>query len=316
MLIGTRKSRLALVQTEMVMEAVREHFPELEIELAEYDTMGDRQLDRPLAALGGKGAFTQDLEKAMLEGRIDIAVHSAKDMPVELPEGLAISAVLKRGDSRDVWISSRQSRMAACPTGTIAGTGSRRRALQAGEMNPGLIIKDIRGNVPTRLKKLAEGQYDGIILAAAGLKRLGYLGNADSETGSFELDGQCFYYEYLPENQFFPAAGQGIIAVETRQDDCQEIMDAIHDEATWLVLTAERAFLKAIGGGCNEAAAISAKIRGNQLTVKARYADDMEQMQTVEETCMLTGTKQEQRNLACEAGRRAAGRLLGQEDAR
>lgn len=200
-----------MVQTEMAAEAIKTAFPSVPIEINGYETKGDQQLNRSLAAFGSKGAFTKELETAMLEGRIDLAVHSAKDLPVELPEGLTVGAVLQRGDSRDVWVSLRKefSEIEACRGKVIVGTGSLRRALQIRQMCNGVEIRDIRGNVPTRLKKLSEELFDGIILAAAGLKRLGYLSDACDETGCFEAEGQTFFYEILPKEQFFPAAGQG-----------------------------------------------------------------------------------------------------------
>ena len=164
-----------MVQTEMAAEAIKKVFPSIEIEIAGFETKGDLHLDKSLSAFGSKGAFTKELEGAMMDGRIDLAVHSAKDLPVELPEGLTVGAVLKRGDSRDVWVSLRRefSIIEECKEKTVVGTGSLRRALQIQQICPSVDIRDIRGNVPTRLKKLSEELFDGIILAAAGLKRLG-----------------------------------------------------------------------------------------------------------------------------------------------
>ncbi len=233
-----------MVQTEMAAEAIKKVFPSIEIEIAGFETKGDLHLDKSLSAFGSKGAFTKELEGAMMDGRIDLAVHSAKDLPVELPEGLTVGAVLKRGDSRDVWVSLRKefSEIEACRGKVIVGTGSLRRALQIRQMCNGVEIRDIRGNVPTRLKKLSEELFDGIILAAAGLKRLGYLSDACDETGCFEAEEQTFFYEILSKEQFLPAAGQGIIALETRQKDCEDCMQAIHDEHTWQMFLTERAF--------------------------------------------------------------------------
>lgn len=311
MKIGTRKSRLAMVQTEMAAKAIKTAFPSVPIEINGYETKGDQQLNRSLAAFGSKGAFTKELETAMLEGRIDLAVHSAKDLPVELPEGLTVGAVLKRGDSRDVWVSLRKefSEIEACRGKVIVGTGSLRRALQIRQMCNGVEIRDIRGNVPTRLKKLSEELFDGIILAAAGLKRLGYLSDACDETGCFEAEGQTFFYEILPKEQFFPAAGQGIIAVETRQHDCEDCMQAIHDEQTWQMFLAERAFLKAIGGGCNEAAAVDVRMDGQKISVRARYAGDGLHMKEKTVTGTRCGNIEEDRKLAVSLGEQIAARL-------
>lgn len=300
-----------MVQTEMAAEAIKKAFPSMGIEIAGYETKGDKQLDKSLAAFGSKGAFTKELEAAMLDGRIDLAVHSAKDLPVELPEGLTVGAVLQRGDSRDVWVSLRPefSKIEACREKVIVGTGSLRRALQIQQICPNAEIRDIRGNVPTRLKKLAEGLYDGIILAAAGIKRLGYLPENCEETGSFEAEGSRFCYEILSKKQVLPAAGQGIIAVETRQKDCEDCMQAIHDEDTWQMFLTERSFLKAIGGGCNEAAAVDVRMDGQKVFVRARYAGDGIHMK--EKTVMGTrcGNIEEDRRLAVSLGEQIAARL-------
>lgn len=300
-----------MVQTEMAAKAIKTAFPSVPIEINGYETKGDQQLNRSLAAFGSKGAFTKELETAMLEGRIDLAVHSAKDLPVELPEGLTVGAVLKRGDSRDVWVSLRKefSEIEACRGKVIVGTGSLRRALQIRQMCNGVEIRDIRGNVPTRLKKLSEELFDGIILAAAGLKRLGYLSDACDETGCFEAEGQTFFYEILPKEQFFPAAGQGIIAVETRQHDCEDCMQAIHDEQTWQMFLAERAFLKAIGGGCNEAAAVDTAVDEEKMTVRARYAADGAHMKEISVSGTRYGDRMKDRQMAVDLGCRAAQKL-------
>lgn len=300
-----------MVQTEMAAEAIKKVFPSIEIEIAGFETKGDLHLDKSLSAFGSKGAFTKELETAMLEGRIDLAVHSAKDLPVELPEGLTVGAVLQRGDSRDVWVSLRKefSEIEACRGKVIVGTGSLRRALQIRQMCNGVEIRDIRGNVPTRLKKLSEELFDGIILAVAGLKRLGYLSDACDETGCFEAEGQTFFYEILPKEQFFPAAGQGIIAVETRQHDCEDCMQAIHDEQTWQMFLAERAFLKAIGGGCNEAAAVDTAVDEEKMTVRARYAADGAHMKEISVSGTRYGDRMKDRQMAVDLGCRAAQKL-------
>jgi uroporphyrinogen III methyltransferase/synthase len=315
MKIGTRKSLLAMVQTQMVAQAIKEKFPELAIEISGCETKGDLQQGRSLSDFGGKGAFTQDIENEILAGRLDLAVHSAKDMPMALPEGLVIGAVLKREDSRDVWVSCSQERLADLKANSVAGTGSQRRALQVRELNEGLMVKDIRGNVPTRLKKVSDGLYDGVILAAAGLKRLGYIQTDEAETGSFELEGIRYYYEYLPSAQFLPAAGQGIIAIEAREGDAGEVLAALNDEPTWLMLVAERAFLKEIGGSCNEAAAISSHMMKGHLVIQARYAGTGNQMRTAFGRKPLTDSHEENERIAETMGILAARRLLSQEEA-
>lgn len=300
-----------MVQTEMAAEAIKKVFPSIEIEIAGFETKGDLHLDKSLSAFGSKGAFTKELETAMLEGRIDLAVHSAKDLPVELPEGLTVGAVLQRGDSRDVWVSLRKefSEIEACRGKVIVGTGSLRRALQIRQMCNGVEIRDIRGNVPTRLKKLSEELFDGIILAAAGLKRLGYLSDACDETGCFEAEGQTFFYEILSKEQFLPAAGQGIIVLETRQKDCEDCMQAIHDEQTWQMFLTERSFLRAIGGGCNEAAAVDVRMDGQKVSVRARYAGDGLHMKEKTVTGTRCGNIEEDRKLAVSLGEQIAARL-------
>lgn len=212
---------------------------------------------------------------------------------------------------RDVWVSLRKefSEIEACRGKVIVGTGSLRRALQIRQMCNGVEIRDIRGNVPTRLKKLSEELFDGIILAAAGLKRLGYLSDACDETGCFEAEGQTFFYEILPKEQFFPAAGQGIIAVETRQHDCEDCMQAIHDEQTWQMFLAERAFLKAIGGGCNEAAAVDTAVDEEKMTVRARYAADGAHMKEISVSGTRYGDRMKDRQMAVDLGCRAAQKL-------
>ena len=300
-----------MVQTEMAAEAIKKVFPSIEIEIAGFETKGDLHLDKSLSAFGSKGAFTKELEGAMMDGRIDLAVHSAKDLPVELPEGLTVGAVLKRGDSRDVWVSLRKefSEIEACRGKVIVGTGSLRRALQIRQMCNGVEIRDIRGNVPTRLKKLSEELFDGIILAAAGLKRLGYLSDACDETGCFEAEEQTFFYEILSKEQFLPAAGQGIIALETRQKDCEDCMQAIHDEDTWQMFLTERSFLRAIGGGCNEAAAVDVRMDGQKVSVRARYAGDGLHMKEKTVTGTRCGNIEEDRKLAVSLGEQIAARL-------
>ena len=169
--IGTRKSKLAMVQTYLVREVILERFPDAEIELVPITTRGDRHLDQPLTSFGGKGVFTKELEEALLRGDIDMAVHSAKDMPMEFPEGLSLGAVLPREDPRDVLVTVSGILAEDLPAGSVIGTSSLRRELQIRRLNPQLKIRLLRGNVLTRIEKLRQGDYDGILLAAAGLKR-------------------------------------------------------------------------------------------------------------------------------------------------
>lgn len=262
--IGTRKSLLALVQTEIVKDALLRAFPETEIEIVKIDTKGDQLLDRSLTSFGGKGVFTVELEAELLSGAIDIAVHSAKDMPMEFPAGLGIGAVLSRADARDTFVSLDGTKLADLAPGSVVGTSSLRRELQIKEINPQVQIKLLRGNVQTRLRKLKEGQYDGIILAAAGIERLGY-----------EKEKE-FHYEYLEPGTFLPAAGQGILAVESRTGDEEtaEMLAAIHDAEAACFLAAERSFLKTIGGSCNAPAAAYCRKEGGRFLMDAMFVKD------------------------------------------
>lgn len=260
--IGTRKSRLAMVQTELVRDLIQAKFPEMEIELVPMSTRGDQILDRSLTSFGGKGVFTKELEEALLAGTVDLAVHSAKDMPMEFPEGLALGAVLDRANPGDVLITRNGVCMRDLPAGSVIGTSSLRRELQIKEWNPQVQIKLLRGNVQTRLRKLQEGEYDGILLAAAGLERLGL----DQPEGLF--------LEYLNQEQFVPAAGQGILAVEIRNGELADVMAAIHSVDAEVMLRAEREYLTLLGGGCNAPCGAYCRREGDRLVMSVMYAAD------------------------------------------
>ena len=270
--IGTRKSRLALIQTDLVRLRIEAAFPEVEVEIVEMSTKGDELLDRSLTSFGGKGVFTRELEEALLEEKIDLAVHSAKDMPMEFPEGLYIGAVLPRADVRDVLVTRSGVRAADLAPGSIVGTSSLRRELQIKELNPMVQIKLLRGNVQTRIRKLKEGGYDAILLAAAGLERLGIT----------EEEGICL--EYLDPEEFLPAAGQGILAVEAKEGRLTEILSAIHCPEAALELEAERSFLKAIGGSCNAPAAGLCRLEEGRLHMKVLYAPEGTKLRRAEES--------------------------------
>ena len=282
--IGTRKSRLAMVQTEIVREEILAHFPFLEVEIVPMSTKGDQILDRSLTSFGGKGVFTKELEEALLRGEIDLAVHSAKDMPMEFPKGLALGAVLSREDASDVLVTTDGTPVRNMAPGSIIGTSSLRRQIQIRQMNPQVKVKLLRGNVQTRIEKLKSGQYDGILLAAAGLKRLGICGeNLAAGAGSELSGGQCgtgadgsLHFEHLPMEQFVPAAGQGILAVEIRQGELGEVMKAIHSVETEAELTAEREFLTILGGGCNAPCGAHCRLDagGSKLSMHVMYARD------------------------------------------
>ena len=254
--IGTRKSQLAMTQTEMVANAIRQVHKELEIQLVPMTTVGDRILDRPLDSFGGKGAFISEFEDAMLTGRIDLAVHSAKDMPISLPAGLGILAVSEREDPRDVLVTRKDSPL---KQGGIVGTSSLRRRLQLEELYE-VKTENLRGNVGTRLSKLKNGEYDGIILAAAGLKRLNLLTDED------------FEYEYLSEETFIPAAGQGIIAVEGRQEEFLiKLLNTWHNITSMYCLETEREVLRLLNAGCSEPIGVYSGINNNEITLKIIY---------------------------------------------
>lgn len=254
--IGTRKSRLAMLQTEIVVKAIREKHEGIKIELVPMTTAGDKVLDKPLDSFGGKGAFISEFEDAILSGRIDVAVHSAKDMPIGLPEGLGILAVSEREDPRDVLITRKDFPL---KTGGIVGTGSLRRRIQI-EERYSVRTKNLRGNVGTRLDKLRDKEYDAIILAAAGLKRLELL-----------KDGE-FDFEYLSEENFIPAAGQGIIAVEGRQEDfVSQLFESWNHTDSWLCLETEREVLRLLEAGCNEPVGVYSHIEKGFITLRILY---------------------------------------------
>lgn len=268
--IGTRESQLALLQTQIVVSKIKQIFPEIEIKIVPMTTKGDQHLDRSFASFGGKGVFTKELETALLDETIDLAVHSAKDLPLLLPTGLTIGAVLEREDPADVFVTMDGKTIEKMSESHIIGTGSLRRELQIRKKNKHVQIKNLRGNVQTRLHKLKEGQYHGIVLAAAGLKRLNILPYPDSE----------YYMERLLSEEFLPAAGQGILAVECREADLvknhfiAQVLKAIHVEETKEILLAERRFLEQIDGGCNAPAAAWCRKEGKTLKMSGMYAGD------------------------------------------
>ena len=297
--IGTRKSRLALIQTDLVRQKIEAAFPEAEIEIVEMSTKGDEQLDRSLTSFGGKGVFTQELEEALLKEDIDLAVHSAKDMPMEFPEGLGIGAVLPRADARDVLVTTGGVRAEELAPGSVVGTSSLRRELQIREWNPLVQVKMLRGNVQTRIRKLKEGQYDAILLAAAGLERLGLT----------EEEGICL--EYLDSERFLPAAGQGILAVEAKEGRMTEVLKAIHSPEAALELTAERSFLKAIGGSCNAPAAALSRLEEGRLSMQVLYVPDGLTLRRAEGMCGLGEDISEEEGLfkAAKLGKCLAGKV-------
>jgi hydroxymethylbilane synthase len=260
--IGTRGSLLALWQTNWVKAQLEKHHPGIEVEIKVISTKGDRVLDVSLPKLGeqGKGLFTKELEDALFEHRADLAVHSLKDLPTELPAGLQIGAICEREDVRDALVARAGIKsFVELPERALIGTSSLRRQAQLLAARRDLVIDPIRGNVDTRLRKLDEGSYDAIVLAAAGLHRLGH---ADRIT------------ERLSEELMIPAVGQGALAIETRADDSviDEIIHALDHEATRLACRAERAFLRGLGGGCLVPIAAHATIQGDLMTLNGLVA--------------------------------------------
>ena len=253
--IATRKSPLALWQAEHVAASLREAFPGLRTELVKMTTRGDKILDAPLAKLGGKGLFVKELEQGMLDGEADIAVHSMKDVPIEFPMGLRLAAILKREDPRDALVSNRYAAFAALPPNAKIGTSSLRRQCQIKARFPHCEIVSLRGNVNTRLAKLDAGEFDAIVLAAAGLKRLGF---GDRIT------------ESLPPETSLPSMGQGAIGIECREGDSQllECLHHLHDDDTAARVTAERAMNERLQGGCQVPIAGYAELDGTQLTLR------------------------------------------------
>jgi hydroxymethylbilane synthase len=241
LVIGSRGSKLALTQAEWVKAGLASLHPGIDFHIAIIKTTGDVKSD-PLSVIGGQGVFTKELADALLDRRIDIAVHSLKDLPTIVPEGLAIGAICEREDPRDALVLPRDSDPSCAslkdlPVRSMVGTSSPRRQAQLRHLRPDLVIKDLRGNVDTRLRKLDEGQYDAVILASAGLRRLGLEGRISAA---------------IPPEQMLPAVGQGAIGVEIRADDsvAGNLVTKLDHEATRIACTAERALLRALGGGC------------------------------------------------------------------
>ncbi|PQA46753.1 hydroxymethylbilane synthase [Amnimonas aquatica] len=255
--IATRQSPLALWQANFVADALRAHHPGLRVELVTMVTRGDKILDTPLAKIGGKGLFVKELELAMLEGRADLAVHSMKDVPMAFPEGLGLTAICEREDPRDAFVSNRHDSLAALPTGAVVGTSSLRRQCQLRRSRPDLVVKDLRGNVNTRLAKLDAGEYDALILASAGLIRLGM-----SER----------IREALDTGLLLPAVGQGAVGIECRLDDAltRALLAPLAHAGTTTCVLAERAMNTRLQGGCQVPIAGYATLAGDRISLRGR----------------------------------------------
>ena len=256
LVIGTRSSKLALWQANYIAECIRVQYPEIEVSLLHIMTTGDKILDVPLAKIGGKGLFTKEIENAMLNGEIDLAVHSLKDMPTELPTGLLLAAITDRVDPGDALISPRYGTIDNLPDGAKVGTSSLRRKAQLLKYRPDLNISDLRGNLDTRLKKMETEGLDAIILAAAGLKRLGWE----------DLITQILTYDIC-----LPAVGQGALALEARTDDLEvrEMLEFLNHQETRYSVEAERAYLAEAEGGCQIPIGVYGYIERELLVLEA-----------------------------------------------
>lgn len=259
LIIGTRQSLLAMWQSNYIAGRLREEYPGCEVTLKKIVTKGDRILDVPLAKIGGKGLFTKEIEQELLDGTIDLAVHSLKDMPTVLPEGLCLTAITERANPGDAFVSNKYNSIEELPEGSVLGTSSLRRRAQLLARRPDLKIVDLRGNVDTRLKKLDEGQMDAIILAAAGLTRLGHADRIK---------------EIIPQSYCLPAVGQGALAIECRTDNfkVRQMLDFLNDTATKQATDAERAFLGLLEGGCQVPIGVHAEVNEGRIAMEAVIA--------------------------------------------
>lgn len=263
--IGTRKSKLALAQTNMVVNEIKKYFPSINIEVVHFTTKGDKVLNKPLINIGGKGVFVTEIEDALLNKEIDLAVHSAKDLPLQLQDNLTISAVLKRGNYRDTLVTVKGKEIDFSRE-IIIGTGSNRRKLAFKNLYPNATFKDIRGNVDTRLNKLYNGEYDGIILAMAGLERLDLL--SDSR----------FTFTPFDYKDFVPAPCQGIIAIESRNNDLTEILSKINHKDTFHSFQTERHILNILNADCGMPLGAYSFVENNKINVV--YTSDSKEIIT------------------------------------
>jgi hydroxymethylbilane synthase len=267
-ILATRGSELAHVQTRMVREGLVRAWPQLTVREDVVRTTGDRHPEENLTTLGGSGVFTKELEAALFDRRAAAAVHSLKDLPVDLPSGLVLGAVLPRGSAGDVLVSRQPGGPAGLPAGARIGTGSPRRAGMMRALRRDTEVVPIRGNVPTRIGRVAEGKFDAVILAAAGLERLGF-----SADGPFLMGPELLHA--FPLASFLPAPGQGAIAVEVREEDAQarEMVGVLDDAETASAVRAERSVLRAIGGGCHLALGALGRVEGDRLHLQAVLFD-------------------------------------------
>jgi hydroxymethylbilane synthase len=284
--LGTRKSKLALWQANFVKEKLEALG--CKVELVPITTTGDKILDAPLAKIGGKGLFVKEIENALLAGEIDLAVHSLKDVPITIPEGLTLSAITEREEPYDVLISRNGKKLEDLPSGAVVGTSSLRRQVQIKRRRRDLKVEILRGNVDTRLRKLKEGLYDAIVLAYAGVKRMGFSGEISQVL-----------------EDFIPAVGQGSLAIETRAEDERVInfVKVLNHEESWLRAVCERAFLRELQGGCQVPIGAYAWIEGDRIKIKGFISD-------LEGERFLEGYEEGGLQEAEEVGKRLAQRLL------
>ena len=280
--IGSRESKLAVLQSEMVRDYIKKQDQELEVEILTMKTTGDIILDRTLDKVGGKGLFVKELDKALMDGRSILSVHSLKDMPMEVPEELPLLAFSRREDPRDVLVLPEG--ITELDKNKPLGCSSLRRTLQLKKIYPDMEVKSIRGNLQTRLRKLDEGQYSGLILAAAGLKRLGL---------------EARINRYFTADEIIPAAGQGILAVQGRKGEDYGFLDGYCDADAWAAGSAERAFVKLLDGGCSSPVAAHAEVYGEEIYLRGLYYNE-------KDGSYVTGTLRGQRKDAEKLGRELA----------
>ena len=268
--VGTRGSMLALAQTELVIKALKERFPQVDFQMVTMSTRGDRDTSRALLEFGGKAVFVEEFEEAILKGDIDIAVHSAKDMPMEIMDGLMIAGTLPRACPQDVLIY-KSGRSFDRNDSFVVGTSSLRRQYQIRDMYPNAMCKNLRGNVGTRIQKLDDDEYDAIILAAAGLERLGII---DGRAGCLEVHKDELTVQYLSTESMLPAACQGIIAIETRiSGEAYDMVRAINDTEAYTQLTCERTVLNRLNAGCHEPIGVYSELYGDHMKLSLMKAD-------------------------------------------
>jgi len=257
LVIATRRSQLALWQSEFIKAELEKHYPEMEITLQEFVTKGDKILDVPLAKIGGKGLFTKELEVAMLNGEAHLAVHSLKDVPTEFEDGLCLTAVTKRYDPRDALLSNKYSSIEDLPKGAVVGTTSLRRRMAIKILRPDIVLKDLRGNINTRIKKLNNGEYDAIILAATGVQKLG-------------IESEVKYFNPIDTDTMIPSMGQATLGIETTtNEEIIKLISVLNDEDADIESTIERSFVHTLQGGCQVPIGVKATIVDENVKLKA-----------------------------------------------